>query len=488
MCFPYIQGNIFFFSKNRLLGIMKKTGEYSMEKDNTLIQKKSFVSAVIILFSLLILTGILTYFITPGSFQYETVDGVTKIVPNTFQYTNEPSLPFYRIFTAPLEVLFVDGNILVISIILFLLIIGGSIFLLNDIGIIEFTIQKIIKKYAKRKYLLLSLLSLFFMSIGAFIGVFEEIVPLVPIMIILSKRLGFDTKTGLAISILSAGFGFSAAVTNPFTIGVAQQLIDLPLFSGFGYRLIIFVISYFIVLSFILLHAKKVYQKRDEAVAISVSIQPQKASIIWVALWGCMLIISILLSPFFSFLQDYNMVLIAIYFLIASIGASILNRTNNTFTKFFKGVLQMTPGIVLILLATGVKQVITASSVMDTILYHLANYVEGKSNPFVVLGSYFFTLFSDFFIGSGSAKAFLMMPILAPLYDLSGISRQLAVLAFQLGDGFSNIFYPTNAVLLVALGLANFSYIKWFKWTVLLQIVMVIMSIIFLLIGLSIGY
>ena len=326
------------------------------------------------------------------------------------------------------------------------------------------------------------------MSIGAFIGVFEEIVPLVPIMIVLSKKLGFDTKTGLAISILSAGFGFSAAVTNPFTIGVAQQLIDLPLFSGFGYRLIIFIISYIIVLTFILYHAKKVYQKRDIALDISVSNQPQKASIIWAVVWGLILIMSILLSPFISFLQEYNMVLIAIYFLIASIGASIFNKTEKTITKFFKGVLQMTPGIILILLATGVKQVITASSVMDTILYHLANYVDGRSNPFIVIGSYFFTLLSDFFIGSGSAKAFLMMPILAPLYDLSGISRQLAVLAFQLGDGFSNIFYPTNAVLLVALGLANFSYTKWFKWTVLLQIIMVGMSIIFLMIGLAVGF
>ena len=124
----------------------EKTRDCHMEKNNTLIQKKSFISAVIILLTLLILTGILTYFIAPGSFQYETVDGVTKIIPNTFQYTNEPSLPFYRIFKAPFEVLFVDGNILVISIILFLLIIGGSIYLLNDIGIIAFTIQKIVEK------------------------------------------------------------------------------------------------------------------------------------------------------------------------------------------------------------------------------------------------------------------------------------------------------------------------------------------------------
>lgn len=459
--------------------------------DNALkIQKKVFISAIVILFVLLIGTGIVTYFIPSGSYEYELIEGVKTIIPDTFSYTDQGNIAFYRIFTAPFEVLGAEGNIIVIMIILFLLIIGGSITVLNKAGIIEYVIYKIIDVFKDKKYVLLSMITLIFMSIGAFIGVFEEIVPLVPIMIILSKKLGWDTKIGLGMSILATGFGFSAAVTNPFTIGVAQELANVPIFSGFLYRLIIFVIVYVILIAFLIFNAKRVEEKKGEIVLDKLEKTPNKKALVWVGIWFVMMFINIIISPFVSFLQDYNLVLIAVYFLIAGIGALLFSYEDKKegFKVYLNGALSMAPGVILILLATGVKHIITISGVMDTILFNLVSALENSGDFTVVGGAFFFTLLMNFFIGSGSAKAFLIIPILNPLFDLSEISRQLGVLAFQFGDGFSNMFYPTNAVLLVSLGLANFSYTKWFKWTILLQVVIIVLALLFLFIGLQMGY
>lgn len=459
--------------------------------DNALkIQKRVFLSAIVILFILLIGTGIVTYFIPSGSYQYQIVDGVKTIIPDTFSYTDQGNIAFYRIFTAPFEVLAAEGNAIVIAIIVFLLIIGGSITVLNKVGIIEFVIYKIIDKFKDRKYVLLAVITLIFMSIGAFIGVFEEIVPLVPIMIILSKKLGWDTKIGLGMSILATGFGFSAAVTNPFTIGVAQELAGLPVFSGFLYRIIIFSVIYLLLIGFLVVNAKKVEEKQGEVDILKPEKSPNKKALVWVAIWFVMMFVSIFVSPFLPFLQDYNLILIALYFLIAGIGALFFSykQKKEGFKVYLNGSLSMAPGVILILLATGVKHIITISGVMDTILFNLVNGLENSSSFTVILGAFFFTLFANFFIGSGSAKAFLIIPILNPLLDLSLISRQLGVLAFQFGDGFSNLFYPTNAVLLVSLGLANFSYTKWFKWTLILQVTIVLLAILFLYIGLKMGY
>jgi len=461
-----------------------------MQEKTSSVQKKAFFSAIIILFCLLVTTGIITYFIPSGLYEREIIDGVEVVIPNTFRYTNQADIKFYRIFTVPFEVLVSDGNSIVIAIIAFLLIIGGSIKILNKIGIIEHIIYKIINRFKNQRYLLLSIVTLIFMSIGAFIGVFEEVVPLVPIMIILSKKLGWDTKIGLGMSILAAGFGFSAAITNPFTIGVAQELANIPLFSGYLYRLVIFLIIYLILISFLILTAKRVDTNPSfEDFEMSYT-KPNKASIVWVSIWFCFMFISIFLSPFVAFLQSYNLILIALYFLIAGIGAGILSNIGNkdALKTYLSGSLDMAPGILLIMLAVGVKHLIIISGVMDTIVFNVVEIVDGQSNFIVVFGTFIFTLITNFFIGSGSAKAFIIIPLINPLLDLSQISRQIGVLAFQLGDGFSNMFYPTNAVLLVALGLGGFSYSKWFKWTFLLQIIIILVSIAFLYLAIQIGY
>jgi uncharacterized ion transporter superfamily protein YfcC len=329
-----------------------------------------------------------------------------------------------------------------------------------------------------------------FMSVGSFVGIFEEVIPLIPIMILLSVNLGWDTMTGLGMTLLSTGVGFSAAVTNPFTVGIAQGIAGLPAFSGSFYRIFIFLVIYLFTFLFVRRYAKKV----DTNIVSDIRVFDQKmadprAVRFFLAVMSIMLA-TVLASPFVPFIQGIVLPLIGLFFLIASFGSNLMMdiKIKDIMKNWLNGAKAMSPGIVLILLATSVKYIIVSGGIMDTILYNASLMIENSSRLVALVGAYGMTMLLNFFIGSGSAKAFLMMPILSPLMDLAGVSRQLAVLAFQFGDGFSNILYPTNAVLLIGLGISNVSYTKWFKWIILFQIFLMLLSVVFLGLGLAMGY
>ncbi|MDD3129474.1 MAG: AbgT family transporter, partial [Candidatus Izemoplasmatales bacterium] len=155
---------------------------------------------------------------------------------------------------------------------------------------------------------------------------------------------------------------------------------------------------------------------------------------------------------------------------------------------FFKGMLAVMPAAILIILAGSVKFIMTEGNIMDTILYYFESLLGDKPAIIGVLGIYLIILVIQFFIGSASAKAVLIMPILVPLVSLIGVSSNIAILAFIFGDGYTNVIFPTNGVLLIALSIASLSYQKWFKWTIKLQVVTFILTILLLIIAYAIGY
>jgi uncharacterized ion transporter superfamily protein YfcC len=448
---------------------------------------KTFMIAVVILLVLIVLSGVLTQVIPTGEFERD-INGT--VLAGTYHQTNIEKLPVWRWAAAPLMVLGSSDGVMIIAIIMFLLIIGGSIHLLNQSGILISIIASVVGRYSERKYLLMGVIIFVFMSVGSFVGIFEEVIPLIPIMILLSVNLGWDTMTGLGMTLLSTGIGFSAAVTNPFTVGIAQGIAGLPAFSGSFYRIFIFLVIYLFTFLFVRRYAKKV----DTNIVSDIRVFDQKmadprAVRFFLAVMSIMLA-TVLASPFVPFIQGIVLPLIGLFFLIASFGSNLIMgiKTKDIMKNWLNGAKAMSPGIVLILLATSVKYIIVSGGIMDTILYNASLMIENSSRLVALVGAYGMTMLLNFFIGSGSAKAFLMMPILSPLMDLAGVSRQLAVLAFQFGDGFSNILYPTNAVLLIGLGISNVSYTKWFKWITLFQIFLMLLSVVFLGLGLAMGY
>lgn len=474
----------------------------SKSKSGLDISTKSFVTAILMLTALMVLTYILTFVIPGGSYERQVINGQEVVLADTFAYTSG-GIPFWKWLLSPVLVLTADGNVTIIAIIIFLLVIGGTFFCLDKSGLLTYMLQKIAHRFKDQKYRLLALTALFFMSLGAFVGSFEECVPLVPIVIALACSMGWDALVGLGMSILATGCGFATGVFNPFTIGVAQKLAGLPMFSGIGLRLISFAVIYGCLMFFLIRYAKRIEASPEKAVfgtgghkyASSLDAGFLKDKGMERGMWlfagilafGIALILS---STFISFLQDIIMPVIALIFLAAGISSVLAcGMKPRDLVRFFRtGAVTILPAIILILMASSIKYTMTEAQILDTILYQSTAWIDSLPGLTAVLFIYLVVMVMDFFISSGSAKAFLLMPLIIPMADLCGISRQLSILAFAFGDGFSNMFFFTNAVLLISLGLAGISYGKWIKWSFKFQLVILAVTTIILLLAGAAGY
>lgn len=476
-------------------------------KPGAQIGTKAFLQSVAILFVLILAAGLLTRVLPAGAYQRTLESGREMLVPDSFQFTARPDYPIWRWFTAPVEVLWSPGNIVVIMIILFILMVGGAFAVLDASGILRAGIAKIVQWTGGRKYVLLLCVSFFFMALGAFFGIFEEVVPLVPVILALSFYLGWDSLVGLGMSILATNMGFSAAITNPFTIGVAQKIAELPLFSGAGFRLLIFFALYALLAVFLVRYAKTV-ERNPQASIVHAEDQAEKArfaasgvdfatatpglgkATAWFGAFLLLIVLTLVAGPFVPAVSDLALPLVGLLFLIGGVGAGLIAQKDKkaVWKALGQGIRGIAPGIVLILMAVSIKHIVISGGVMDTILHYASRPFTQTSPALAVLAIYALALVMEFFVASGSAKAFLMMPILIPLADLVGITRQITVTAYCFGDGFSNLIYPTNPVLLIVLGLTSVTYAKWLRWSLKLWVWVILATVAFLIIGTVIGY
>ena len=480
-------------------------GSQIRQKAGAQISRKAFVQSVVILLVLMIAAGVLTRVVPAGTYERIVRDGRGTIDPESFRYVPRPSYPLWRWLTAPVEVLWGPDGLTVVTIILFLLMIGSSFAVLDRSGILEAAIARTVKVFGRRKYLLLLAISLLFMLMGAFFGIFEEVVPLVPVMIALSVHLGWDSLVGLGMSILATNLGFSAAVTNPFSVGVAQQIAELPLFSGAWLRVLIFAVIYALFALLLVRYARRVERtpevspvyEEDRAARARYEMRALDAlpgeghglgrAMAWFL--GLLLLILLVLvaGPFLPAIGQFSLPLVGVLFLLAGTGAGLLSGAGGrtVLRSVGEGMSGIAPGIPLILMAASVKHIVVQGGVMDTIL-HSASSSFSHTGPFAAaLVVYALTLVIEFFVGSASAKALLMMPIVVPLADLVGVTRQVTVLAYCFGDGFSNLAYPTNPVLLICLGLTVVTYPKWLRWSLKVWFWVFLVTVAFL--GLAVG-
>lgn len=463
------------------------------------ISQRAFIQSLVILFVLMMIAGILTLVIPAGQYTRVDVDGRQTIDPNSFQFIPTPHYPVWRWFLAPVEVLGSSSGLTVIVIIVVLFFAGGAFAVMDKTGTLRAFIGRIVRRFRDRKYLLLWMVSLAFMFLGATLGTFEEVVLLVPVMIALAYSLGWDALVGLGMSILATNMGFSAAITNPYTLGVSQQLAGLPLFSGAWFRIIIFLTIYLIFGWFLSGYARRIdrdansslvrnddqaerekYKRMDASFLEEDPRQNRAMSFFGIFL--ILIFLTMLAGPFVPAISDYALPLVGILFLIGGLGAGFLSGagTKTVWRGLVEGLGGLAPSVPLILMAASIRYIIDSGGVTDTILHAAAA-------PFTQLGAfpaalvvYALALGIEFFIASGSAKAFLMMPIVLPLADLIGVTRQTAVLAYIFGDGFSNLAYPTNPVLLISLGLTVVSYPKWIRWTAKLWLWVILATVAFL--------
>lgn len=457
------------------------------------ISTKSFLTSILVIFVFMVLTYILTFLIPSGEYTRITDTNGNTIIDTSSAFTYvDGGISFGKWLLSPILVLGANGGGTTIAVIVFLLIIGGIFNSLDKCGLMKYMLDLIVYRYGKYRYRLMAMLILFFMSLGALIGSFEECVPLVPIVTALSISLGWDALTGMGMSILAAGCGFSSGVCNPFTVGVAQELAGLPMFSGLWLRAVSFVLIYILLFLFIKHHAKKIEQPLTNTVTNS-TFQSQPSMSRALICFATILGIGILLvfsSSFLTFLQDYTMIIVAVMFLIAGIASVLLTGTSKKVlgSTFINGVGSIFPAVLMILMASSIKYTLEEAKILDTILHSAVGVTSHLPKWAVILFIYLLVLVMNFFIASGSAKAFLLIPLIVPIGQIFGISSQLCIMAFAFGDGFSNVFYPTNPVLLISTGLADVSYGKWVKWSWKFQILNLALTSLLLLFGLAIGY
>lgn len=463
-----------------------------MNKDTILkINKRSFITVCLILVSFMLLSYMLTFFIKKGVYEelnYIELEG--------------KGYSLLKFIFSPIRLLASSDGIVVIVISLFILILGGSFNVMDKTNGVYTLIGYLISKFKTKKYILMYLVILFFMLFGSLFGIFEESVTLLPIIILLALSLGWDTFTGFGMCVMAAGFGFSTAITNPFSIGLASEKMGITIIDGIWYRLIIFVIMYILLCTFLTLHVKKIEKSPEKSLTYEEDQEKIKSlnlndfkeynpkvlraySILYVAILVIMLICSLV-----DALKGYATPVLALSFLIGIFicGLAIGYKFKDILKMFIDGLISISPAIILLLLAGSIKYILEDSQIMDTIIYSLSNMLNNTSPIVGILFIYAIILFIQFFIGSASAKVILTIPIISLLASKINITQNIALLAFVFGDGYTDLIYPTNPVLLISLGIAGISYPKWVKKTIGLQLILLLLTVIFLIIGYYIGY
>ena len=469
------------------------------EKAFASIGLRSFLTVIIILTVLLTLAGALSYFLPQGSYDRDA-DGV--IVQGSYEAGVTVGIPVWRVLTAPVRVFASSDALTIILISVFLLIMSGVFNILEKTSGVRVLMSTLVRKLSNKKRAVVAVAILFFMLFGSLFGMFEELVTLLPLTLVLMLSLGFDSMTGLGVCMLSACFGFAAAITNPFSVGIASQVAGTAVTDGVWLRLVFFALIYGVLLLFVLRHTKTIErdplrsptyevdkEKRRNLTPIDEPSEKEKRTLRVYAVFFLVQAVVLLLIATVSAISSFAIPILAISFLVGGLTCGLfLDKAGRIFRIFGQGAAAMLPAVVMIAFASSVKFVIEESGVMDTLIYYATDFLTGKG-PFVtVLLIYALILFLQFFIGSASAKILLVMPMILPICESLGISHSLVILVYCMADGFTDMIIPTNPVLLVGLSMAGVSYGKWFKWTWKLQGILLLLTVGVLYFATMIGY
>lgn len=336
---------------------------------------------------------------------------------------------------------------------------------------------------------------LFFAIGGATFGMAEERIPFMLILIPLAIRIGYDSMIGAAVVILGSVSGFTAAFFNPFTVGIAQGIAQIPLFSGLGFRLVMWVIMVGITIAWVMLKAKKVKKDREaglipeeqldlEDFEADTNFNTEKFTINQKIILTMFIATICTIAVGVSFYGWYIME-IATMFLMSGILIGLVGRltVNEIADGFIAGCKELVQGALVVGFAYGVLVILEESMTIDTILNVLANSINHLPSLVSAIAMLITQSGLNFLVPSGSGQAALSMPIMSSLADLTGVSRQTAVLAFQLGDGISNAITPTSGVLMASLAIAKVEWTKWAKFVFPIIIIHYVLAVIFVTIA-----
>ena len=446
-----------------------------------------------LLLFIIVVASLLTYLIPAGEYAREKKDGQTLVISGSYQEVSQHGVSFFDIFRAIPEGLLSGGEI-----VFYIFLVGGAFGIVHKTGAFENGVNKAMSTLGSYKVLMIPLTMTIFSILGFSIGLAEETIIFVPIGIIIARTLGYDALTGAAMVILGAASGFIGGMLNPFTVGVAQSVAELPLFSGWGLRSIIYIFILLAAITTVMIYARKVKQDMSKSIVYELEqAEGQSTATMDTPRFtkrqkvGLLLIVAaIILNVFGIFNYGWSFNEMSANFLLAGLLAGVIGGLgiNGTFEAMIEGMKDILFGAMIVGFAKGIIVILEDGQVIDTIVHGMTTLLTDVPSSAVIIAMFILQFFLNFFIPSGSGQALTTMPLMVPISDLLHINRQITVLAFQYGDSISNVLFPTSAILMGALAVGKISYTQWLKFAWKLILVWVIICCIGMSIALIIGY
>ncbi|MDM5358517.1 putative ion transporter superfamily protein YfcC [Peribacillus sp. B2I2] len=455
-------------------------------------KKERKINVFVLLLCILAIATLFTYILPAGEYARIEADGRTTVDASSFKWIDSAPVGMFDMIKAIHTGMVEAGNI-----IFFLLIIGGFFGVLRATGTVDVLIATMARKLATREKLLIPVVMLFFAVGGSLMGMAEETLAYLPLIIPLALALGFDTITGTAIVIVGALSGFTTAIMNPFTVGLAQGIAELPMFSGIGLRLILFFIVYIVSVLYIYRHAMKV--KKNPSIGIYGKYTKEEAKKLLQSsakltarhkfILGAFLINYIVLA--FGVIKfQWYMTEIAALFIVLTIVIGIIGKlsADHIVNSFTNGSAALLGGALIIGVSRAILVVLNEGHIVDPMLHQVAESIQHIPAYLSVAGMYSFQTIIHFILASGTGHAMLTMPIMVPLADLLDITRQTAVLSFSFADGIGNMIFPTATTLMAGLAIAGIPWTKWAKWILPLVLIQYLIGLIAVITAHFIGY
>lgn len=463
------------------------------------ISQKTFIQVVLLLAGLMLLAILMTYIVPKGAFGV-LPDGTADYAAY-HEISGASGIPIWQGLLSPALVFLSDDGPTLLMLSLFLMVISAAFQVMNDVGGVSSMIGAVSRRYQNRRKLLLAVIAFLFYCFGAFLGLFEEMLILFPVVASLCVLIGYDSFTGFLCTILASGFGFASAVTNPFTVLLASEIIGVNPMEKIWFRVIVFLVMFPLLMAFLFRYLRRL--ERDPASSLTrphdekLRLEAPEAGeqtanegrvrgTYTVFLLGALalIVVSSLLEP----VRSYTVVLLIVYFLIGGIvagrvAAGDMRTVLKSFLGGFAGVL---PTLVFIAMAASIKFILDRGAILPTVVHQINVLAQGRSPFMIALIIYLIVLVLEFFISSSTAKAVLVMGLLSVVNV--NLNKSMMVLLYTFADGYTNVLFPTSPVLLISLSMIDVDYFAWVKKSLPLFLLNLLAVLLLIGLGIVTGY
>lgn len=423
----------------------------------------------VLLVGLMALAAVSTWVVPAGSYDRVAERGREVVDPLSYHRVDASPAGIGAFFLA-----FPRGLAEIAGIVFYIFIIGGAFGVLDRTGVVRSGVRSLVRRFGGRKALVVPVLTVAFAVGGGTIGIAEETLVFLPALLVLCRSLGYDSLVAGGVALVGANAGFASAFLNPFTVGVAQGIVGLPLFSGMGFRLVLWAVMTAVTVVFLGRYARRVAARPETSPVFDLDKargplagpddeggRARRGPLVLAALVATLvLLVAGALAWGWGILE-----LSGLFFGLALVAGPLGGLSlDDTVRSFIAGAADITYAALIVGLARGTLVILRDANVLDTITHALVAAIRGWSAWLSALGIYAVQNLLNFFVPSGSGQAAVSMPILAPLGDLVGVTRQTNVLAYQLGNGLTNVLVPTQGYFMAALGILRIPWTTWVRW------------------------